>query len=255
MINCKDELLARLRENYLYYKDEISLLTDGLPEFIRNTLEVNKLSDHCYCITYLFFGRSVCYALSFDGDSAPILDFLQTNPPFAEVHTNLLLGNTSPIGQRNLYGSCGSTIVPTHSEINGIQIVRFTSKEIELFESLQDELSQSGFDSYDLLRDGIASGQLAVFGAVVDGKCLAYTRINSSVANHSGKSIIEPTVYTAKNCRKQGVAATLLTTVFTKYYADCDITYGVDAKNISSNGLAQTVGLNYLGTKYRYTSH
>ena len=254
MTNDCNELLQKLQANYLYYKDEISLLTNGLPEFIRNTLQVNKLSDHCYCITYLFFGRPICYALSFDGDSTPILDFLQINPPFAEVHTNLLLCNADPNGQRNLYGSCGSPIVPIHCKINGIRVIRFTSKEIELFESLKDELTQSCFDSYDLLKNGIESGQLIVFGAVADGKCLAYTRINSSVAN-GGKSIIEPTVYTATNYRNQGIAAMLLTTVFTRYYADCDITYGVDAQNRPSNSLAQAIGLRYIGIKYRYTSN
>ncbi|MBQ8288314.1 MAG: hypothetical protein IJX76_06035 [Clostridia bacterium] len=124
MISCKDELLELLRENHLYYKDEISLLTDGLPQFIRNTVEVSKLAENAYCFSYLFFGRPICYALSFDKHTTPILDFLQKNPPFAEVHANLSLGEKGLCGMRNLYGGSGAKIVPAHCKIAELQVIQ-----------------------------------------------------------------------------------------------------------------------------------
>ncbi|MBQ8288313.1 MAG: GNAT family N-acetyltransferase [Clostridia bacterium] len=124
-----------------------------------------------------------------------------------------------------------------------------------MLDQLKEEITRSQFESYAFLRDSVLSDQLALYGAVSEGECLAYVRLSPHSANHNGKSIVEPTVYTAVNYRKQGIAATLLITVFAKHYADCDITYGVDTQNTASNHLAQAIGLGYLGTKYRYTNN
>ncbi len=255
MISCKDELLDKLCKNHLYYKDEISLLTDGLPQFIRNTVEVSKLAENSYYFTYLFFGRPICYALSFTKHPEPILDFLQKNPSFTEVHTNLSLGEKELCGMRNIYGNSGAKIVPAQCKIDNLQVIRITPEEIGSLDQLKEEITRSQFESYDFLRDSVLSGQLALYGAVAEGKCLAYVRLNPHNARHIGKSIVEPTVYTAEKYRKQGIASALLTTVFTKHYADCEITYGVDTQNTASNHLAQSIGLSYLGTKYRYTNN
>lgn len=246
----RTELIKRLESQDLFCQDELALISDrsDLPPFIKQSVEVAKISNQTYVIRYSFFNRIIEYVLSIDQDKNTIGQYMSDGHRFDELHTNVYIGEENLSGKRNLYSGLGSTVLPR--TMQGIEIVRIDESNAEILSSIEEELND--FESYEFIEQAIQSGMIPFYAAIEQAQCVAYLHMNNGNTAIDGKMIVHPIIFTCKSSRRSGIASRLLSQVISTDYPDCHILYGVDKENIASNKLARSIGLTLLGTKYRY---
>lgn len=244
------ELFQLLLSNPLFYYDEIKLIGENsaLPPFVKDSVAVTKLEADTYGIHYSFFGRIIEYVLSFDNDAQTVKRYLSDGHPYDEAHTNLYIGDGGLTGKRNLYGGSGRNIVSVKKNPD-LRFFKIAADKGEILSNLKEEIDR--FESYEFVQQAIAGGE-DFFAATDSEKCVGYLHTSTSYDPDVGMKIVAPNIYTARSERGKGIASELLAWAIGEYYRDFGIVYGVDPENIASNKLAQKIGLEFLGTKYRY---
>ena len=246
----KTELINKLSDNFLFYREEIELLSDecAKPHFIAQSIKVEEVNPSYCTISYNFIATRTMMRLIRMNDTNPI-DIEDLINDSTEIISDTFLGEKYFKDKRCIYVYGGQPIQVKECD-NSMTIKKVTSDDIFMFDKIKDEISE--FESVEMLYDTINKNDWGVYCVTQNEEILSYVTMCEYKLSYNGKNIYEPNIYTSEKHRNKKLAQTMLSNVINDYYQNSYVTYSVDDDNIASKMVAENIGLRYIGTYYRY---
>jgi|GEM_PF-4405672 hypothetical protein len=246
----KIELLNKLSDKFLFYREEIELLSDecAKPHFIAQSIKVEEVNPSYCTISFNFIPARTIIRLIRVNDTNPldIADLINDN---VEIISDTFLGDKYLEDKRYIYAYDGQPIRIIECD-NSMTVKKVTPDDIFMFEKIKDEISE--FESVEILYDTINKNGSGVYCITQNEEILSYVTMCEYKLSYNGKNMYEPNIYTVEKHRNKKLAQTLLSNVINDYYKNSYVTYSVDDDNIASNMVAKNTGLRFIGAYYRY---
>jgi hypothetical protein len=246
----KIELLNKLYDNFLFYREEIELLSDecAKPHFIAQSIKVEEVNPSYCTISFNFIAaRTIMRVIRVnDTNSIDIEDLINDS---TEIISDTFLGEKYFKDKRYIYAYDGQPIQVKKCD-NSMTVKKVTPDDIFMFDKIKDEISE--FESVEMLYDTINKNDGGVYCITENDEILSYVTMCEYKLLYNGKNIFEPNIYTVEKHRNKKLAQTMLSNVISDYYKNSYVTYSVDDDNIASNMVAKNIGLRFIGTYYRY---